>query len=257
AAIISLTLSLALQGEAFNYGIIFDPLLKIVNAIDGYIYYEESSVKCTMSDFKFQLIGASSLCQQVNNQMANQVCRSFGSSCIDLDGTWGCGGLDVTGERACYFSPTVRAIDGPNIIFDDDPNGYKGEPKDIHQFPFGRKVSQLHNQFTFRKGQPEYRSLSELFSKTFTSTLIRYNETYAAVGKVNARFGVEAFVKVLDLAEIRYPIGRGVCKRCKAICSSLFLGENLNTCKYDTCVKRLGGYKGDQSFASCSELPLP
>lgn len=66
-----------------------------------------------------------------------------------------------------------------------------------------------------------------------------------------------AIVKALDLAGIRYPIGKNTCGFCKGVCNKIMPTANLDRSKYDACVKFLGGYKGDEAAPSCNLIPLP
>ncbi|KAG0168549.1 hypothetical protein DFQ29_010100 [Apophysomyces sp. BC1021] len=42
------------------------------------------------------------------------------------------------------------------------------------------------------------------------------------------------------------------CRACKGVCNKLLSGKALDTCKYDICIKLLGGVKTDEAKPSCS-----
>jgi hypothetical protein len=68
---------------------------------------------------------------------------------------------------------------------------------------------------------------------------------------------IAAIVAALDLAGIRYPIGKRVCQLCKGTCNRLMPKDSVDTCKYTVCVKTLGGYSGSVRNPSCSLVQRP
>lgn len=68
---------------------------------------------------------------------------------------------------------------------------------------------------------------------------------------------LDQIIEWLDKAGFRYPIGKVQCSMCKGTCNRLFSGANRKRCKYDACVKYLGGYRGPDPTPSCTAIPKP
>ncbi|KAF7720377.1 hypothetical protein EC973_009602 [Apophysomyces ossiformis] len=159
----------------------------------------------------------------------------------------------------------------PNVIFDDEASEYEKEWRRTRPYQVGWRAYQRSNYSTLQDDEPEpgYKDLNDYFGKVLIANVKRYEETYddgfermdASFGDVDeqmlAGLSVDAIVKLLDKAGIRYPIGQKVCQICKGTCNRILSGANRDRCKYDACVKFLGGYRGNEASPSCTKIPLP
>lgn len=105
--------------------------------------------------------------------------------------------------------------------------------------------------------------VSDFYARTLVTDLERYSDTFDETDEENddgegrsVVVAVTATVKALDLAGIRYLIGKTVCQVCKGTCNKIMSGVNVDRRKYDSCVMFLGGYGGSDATPSCSLIPL-
>ncbi|KAF9545248.1 hypothetical protein EC957_011121 [Mortierella hygrophila] len=106
----------------------------------------------------------------------------------------------------------------------------------------------------------DYLSSSDFYAKTLISDLERYRNIYAENTDSKSKSPAEALaaiIKALDLTGIRYPIGRNTCDFCKGVCNKIMSSDKIERCKYDACVKFLGGYKGTEAAPSCNLISRP
>ncbi|KAF9925876.1 hypothetical protein FBU30_004432 [Linnemannia zychae] len=256
-------LGLAAQGEAFNFGKVLRTNSHMMNSasilINDFLnQYREDSITCQADHFKAKLLSTGALCQIKNDRDATDLCRKFGKECIGLSGEWGCGHLDKDPRRACLWRPskTPSGAHFPKIIFDhEERDGTDYE--DDEQCAFDSESSYMDESLS----SDQFHSASDFYAKTLVTDLEHYANTYEEMENEDEdrspSLHVTAIVKALNLAGIHYPIGKTVCQVCKGTCNKIMSKENMDRCKFDTCVKFLGGYKGNESSPSCSLIPLP
>jgi hypothetical protein len=255
-------LGFATQTEAiFNFGKVLRTTANamkscdiIVNNILG--VYKQDNIVCPEQQFKARVIATGAFCQLENDQESIAACQSFGQDCIAIPGRWGCGRLDGDPRRGCLFqphkAPTGRRL--PKVIFDDDDD----------LSAYDRHGRNFLNWKPSPLSLDEFQGTSDYYAHTLVSDLEMSTGTFDEVKEEDefdeprsVALAVTAIVKALDLAGIRYPIGKTVCQVCKGTCNRIFSGENVDRCKYDACVKFLGGFKGQEARPSCETIPLP
>ncbi|KAI8345249.1 hypothetical protein B0O80DRAFT_285942 [Mortierella sp. GBAus27b] len=259
-------LGLVSQTEAFNFGRILrttantmNSASTIVNSILG--VYKDDGIVCPEEQFKARVVATGAFCQLENDNGAIAACQNFGQDCIAIPGRWGCGRLDNDPRRSCLFQPhkAPRGHKFPKIIFDSDDDDLSAYDRHGRNF-LSWKPSPLSLE------SDEFTGTSDYYAKTLVADLEKASGTFELTideeeddnGEPRSVIlAVTAIVKALDLAGIRYPIGKTVCQVCKGTCNKIMSGENVNRCKYDACVKFLGGYKGSAAQPSCSTIPLP
>ncbi|KAF9128318.1 hypothetical protein BGX30_014372 [Mortierella sp. GBA39] len=271
-------LCLAAHGEAFNFGELLGTAastLKGASTATNFLgVYKQDGVVCPEVQFKAKVVSTNSLCQLVEDFESMDACRSFGSSCVSIPGQWGCGSVETRGEpqRGCLFRPR-RAPRGrtlPKIIFDFEDDDVSMEYyNDGGRCVFGGRKPVNYPPTPFHATHldddddailVDYSSASDFYAKTTISDLERYHDIFTentdSKSKTPAQ-SLVAIIKALDLAGIRYPIGKNTCGFCKGVCNKIFSGDNIERCKYDACVKFLGGYKGTEATPSCDLISLP
>ncbi|KAF9578532.1 hypothetical protein BGW38_005613 [Lunasporangiospora selenospora] len=265
SSVIAITLvGLATQGEAFSFGKILrttsNTMRGVNTIINGFLgVYRDDGIVCPDHQFQARVIGTSAYCQIENDPQARALCQNFGSDCIAIPGRWGCGRLDGDPHRACLFQPAKvpSGVKLPKIIFDDDDDfSLRGNK---NQYSMGRSPSAP----VARLEDDDYTGSSDFYAKTLINTLERSSDLYDEGEEDNGEeprsviLAVTAIVKALDMAGIRYPIGKTVCQVCKGTCNKIMSNENVDRCKYDACVKFLGGYTGSEAKPSCTLIPKP
>jgi len=267
-AIVLALLGLATQGEAFNFGKILRTTSRTMSSASSLIntflnVYKTDGIVCPEEQFKAKVMSTGALCQLVNDAESIASCRAFGQDCISIAGEWGCGYFDEDPDqrRSCLLRPfrTPKGVTFPKIIFDhDDDNVASYDSKDQYVFKSGS------SKMSASMEDEEYDGVSDYYARTLVTDLERYSDTFDETNEGDEDeenrsvvLAVTAIVKALDLAGVRYPIGKTVCQVCKGICNKIMSSVNLDRCKYDACVKFLGGYKGSDATPSCDLIPLP
>ncbi|KAF9925877.1 hypothetical protein FBU30_004433 [Linnemannia zychae] len=259
---------LAAQSEAYNFGKLLGTTAHSMNGagilVNTFLNHFKDPVVCPENHFKSKIMSTSALCQLVDDNDALDVCRSFGSSCVSVPGRWGCGYIETKlgKQRGCFFEPRrpPSGVKLPRVKFDND----KGDRMSDHyndgfQCIFGRRTtSDFSSWFSPREEDSDtidvdYHGMSDFYAKTSVSDMWRYYETWeenSDSGSKSPTQALTAIVKALDLAGIRYPVGKNTCNFCKNVCGKIMSGDNVNRCKYDACVKFLGGYRGKDNSPS-------
>ncbi|KAF9128319.1 hypothetical protein BGX30_014373 [Mortierella sp. GBA39] len=258
-------LGFAAQGEAFNFGKILGTTARTMNGASSLINtfinaYKDDGIVCPGDQFKAKVLSTGALCQLENNAESIAACREFGRDCISIPGEWGCGILDEDPDRrrSCLFRPS-RAPNGvkfPKILFDHDDDDINASYGSKDQYVFKSGSSKMGASME----DGEYDGASDFYARTLVTDLERYSDIFDESEVEEGQsvvLSTTAIVKALDLAGFRYPIGKAVCQVCKGVCNKIMSGDNIDRCKYDACVKFLGGYKGTEAIPSCDLISLP
>ncbi|KAF9901326.1 hypothetical protein EC991_006253 [Linnemannia zychae] len=266
------TLCLALQVNAYNFGLMLRGFSAIgsgaANLLTGFFTAFSEEELGLVYDDKFQptLVSVNAFCQLGKDPKANQGCKDFGNQYVKVSGKWGCGRLFEDDKPACLFRPnppTNRRV--PRVVFFDEEEECGSERRT--QYPFGQRAQvpfhQVDNEsFVVVDGDeidPEIKDNSMFYSGTFVADLDKYAAAFQETQNVseNGILAVDVIVETLSLAGIRYPIGKRVCQLCKGTCNVVVSAASRDACKYDACVRLLGGYKGSELTPSCTEIPRP
>ncbi|KAF9168201.1 hypothetical protein DFQ26_000768 [Actinomortierella ambigua] len=75
---------------------------------------------CDEERFKVKIVSANALCQLQDDPEAREFCVNFGFGCYLIPGQWGCGTIEGSTERGCFFrganQPEGKEI--PKVTFD-------------------------------------------------------------------------------------------------------------------------------------------
>ncbi|KAI8345250.1 hypothetical protein B0O80DRAFT_286068 [Mortierella sp. GBAus27b] len=267
---------LAAHSEAINFGRLLRTVKSTASGIDTILggilgVYKNDPVVCAEQRFKSKVVATNAWCQLFEDFDAMEACQNFGADCVSVPGRWGCGSIETEhgNERGCLFQPR-RLPNGakiPKIKFDFDDDDLSMQYNDGQQCVYGRQKPMTSNAFldgpsAFLEDDEipvDYKDMSNFFAKTTIADLARYEQTYndnEDPGKDKESVTATA-VKALDLAGIRYPIGKTGCTPCKNLCEKLFSGDQVAICKYSACVRFLGGYMGAEQEPSCDVIDRP
>ncbi|KAF7727200.1 hypothetical protein EC973_007898 [Apophysomyces ossiformis] len=284
-------LCLGLEADAiFNFGNVLNALRGgvegvgyLVNSILGQLSAEELGIleESMNQTFKAELIAVNALCQapyradNTVDEYPREQCKKFGQRYIKKPGVWGCG--KIAGERdfACSYHPgrPRMGVRLAQIDFVDERDNfearwihggqsffYHGRQKTLKETYLDDEDEIFYNEET-DEIEPGIDNNSEYYADMLVADLQKYESTFkeatpesdvASVG-----LAVETIVQTLNLAGIRYPIGKKVCQLCKGTCNVAVPASSRDKCKYEACVKFLGGYKGSDSRPSCRAIPRP
>lgn len=280
--VISLSvLFFAVQVESLNFGVLIDTirdtvegansLVGIVNAIHE--THAQGGIICPREEFQAKSVAVTALCQ-LPGEESDESCRRFGEQCISMKGKWGCGTLDRNNKRGCMFS--VMGAYDPNVVFDDEVGHHRGRVNIGNQYLFGRRVAgtaQAEYEYAvdgrdYEEPEDEEKHVldrNSFFADGIISGLDQYDNIYNELQKIEdgveeEAIGVAAMVlKIVGMLAVKGftpPLHPRMCSPCKAACSTLFFMKSSwkNVCKYDACIKFLGGYKGPEAEPSCDVL---
>ncbi|KAG0042849.1 hypothetical protein BGZ89_006733, partial [Linnemannia elongata] len=284
-SIIALSICVCLVTQAETEAVVFGPIVGIIrstiqgaydvigtiNADPG--FHAQGGIICPNQEFEAKVVSVNALCR-LEGEESNESCRQFGEKCIGMKGKWGCGNFDGEDDRGCLFRPrfSPAGTRASKIVFDDEAE-HRERGDAGSQCVFGRRVgrSALGGHNTVDDGDDETGDKELGFSdeNSFLATSVIsevtqyeaiYNELRNIEEEAEEQAGVSSMVLTIAvmLAKKGFtpPMPKWSCSPCKGTCNALFFFKPSwkNACKYDVCVKYLGGYKGSQSQPSCNVL---
>jgi len=269
-------LSLALQADAFGFGsfirtikLVVDGVSKLADLTSGRFTDAQMGFQ-EDEDFKAYLVGVTAFCQMKTPEGrmdANAMCADFGQRYFPkAAGEWGCANVKGDGDESddqtlCRFQPARHFVpEGRELVF-----GRSGRPAFTRANPFFDEEENDIAPIEDDEIAPAFPDNDHFYARELTADLRKYTLAYEGTqgdsddseADSAAIVTVSAMMSALEIAGIRYPVGKRMCQLCKGTCNRIVPAGSRDTCKYTVCVKRLGGYQGTHTKPSCADVRRP